>query len=106
MEPIENEILEFQNNTSQLTLKNLPKIRTFSNKTSIQVGAFRRYAGAKVYAKRYALLNNQYSVQIKEDIEDAKPLYRVQIEGFKSDSEAKEFMTQYGLFNGAFLVRK
>ena len=41
-----------------------------------------------------------------EDIEDAEPLYRVQIEGFQSDNEAKEFMTQYGLFNGAFLVRK
>lgn len=106
MEPIENEILAYQNNTPQLTLKDLPKIRAFSNKTSIQVGAFRQYTGAKVYAKRYALLNNQYSVQIKEDIEDAKPLYRVQIEGFKSDTEAKEFMTQYGLLNGAFLVRK
>ena len=106
MEPIEHEILEYQNNTSQLRLKNLPEIRTFSKKTSIQVGAFRRYAGAKVYAKRYALLSNQYSVKIKEDIENAEPLYRVQIEGFNSDSEAREFMTQYGLFNGAFLVRK
>ncbi len=74
-------------------------------KNSIQVGAFRKYAGAKVYAKRYSLLTSKYNVDIKENVKDNKPIYRVQIEGFSNEREAKEFMNRYGL-NGAFLVRR
>lgn len=74
-------------------------------KNSIQVGAFRRYAGAKVYAKRYSLLTNRYNVNIKENVKDNRPIYRVQIEGFANETEAREFMNRYGL-DGAFLVRR
>jgi hypothetical protein len=74
-------------------------------KNSIQVGAFRKYAGAKVYAKRYSLLTSKYNVEIKENVKDRKPIYRVQIEGFSNENEAKNFMERYGL-NGAFLVRR
>ena len=77
----------------------------FSNKSSIQVGAFRKYAGAKVYAKRYSLLTTKYNVEIKKNVKDNQPLYRVQIEGFSNESEAKQFMERYGLA-GAFLVRR
>ena len=80
-------------------------IDNFSKKTAIQVGAFRRYAGAKIYAKRYGLLDKQYKTVIKKDIEDGKPLYRVRIEGFSSERDARAFMSRYSL-NGAFLVRK
>ena len=73
------------------------------SKNSIQVGAFRKYAGAKVYAKRYTLLTNKYSVDIKENVKDNEPLYRVQIEGFLNENEARNFMERYGL-TGAFLV--
>ncbi len=74
-------------------------------KNSIQVGAFRKYAGAKVYAKRYSLLTSKYSVNIKENVKENEPIYRVQIEGFSNETEAKEFMNRYGL-DGAFLVRR
>jgi len=82
-----------------------PLIENFSEKTAIQIGAFREYAGAKVYAKKYALLSSQYAVEIKENIKDDQPLYRVRIEGFSNEFEAKEFISRYGL-TGAFLVRK
>jgi len=82
-----------------------PLIENFSEKTAIQVGAFREYAGAKVYAKKYDLLSDQYNVEIKENIKDDQPLYRVRIEGFSNEFEAKEFIARYEL-NGAFLVRK
>lgn len=81
-----------------------PTIESFSNKTVIQVGAFRKYAGAKVYAKKYDLLSNRYSVGIKKNVEEAIPLYRVRIEGFANKSEAKEFISKYGITE-AFLVR-
>lgn len=74
-------------------------------KNSIQVGAFRKYAGAKVYAKRYSLLTSKYNVNIKENVKENEPIYRVQIEGFSNKTEAKEFMNRYGL-DGAFLVRR
>jgi len=79
--------------------------KSFSKKKSIQVGAFRKYAGAKVYAKRYSLLTNEYNVDIKKNVKNHKPIYRVQIEGFSSEREAENFMARYGL-NGAFLVRR
>jgi len=75
------------------------------SKNSIQVGAFRKYAGAKVYAKRYSLLTSKYNVDIKENVKNNQPIYRVQIEGFSNKREAKEFMSRYGL-SGAFLVRR
>ena len=86
------------------TLSVSPIIESFSNKTSIQVGAFRKYAGAKVYAKKYDLLSNRYNVEIKKNVEENRPLYRVRIEGFSNRSEAKEFILKYGLTE-AFLVR-
>ena len=87
-------------------MEHFPKIESFNQKTSIQVGAFRKHAGATVYAKRYSLLS-KYKTVIKNGTKDAKPLYRVQIEGFSSELEAREFISkhQYSL-NGAFLVRR
>ena len=58
-----------------------------------------------MYAKRYSLLTRKYNVEIKENVQDNRPIYRVQIEGFSNENEAREFMNRYGL-NGAFLVRR
>ena len=82
-----------------------PKSKVYSNEIAIQVGAFRRYAGAKVYAKKYALLSSRYKVEIQAGAKDNKPLYRVRIEGFSSKRKAREFKRKYSL-TGAFLVLK
>ncbi len=71
---------------------------------AIQVGAFRNYSGAKRYKQKYRLLSSNYTVEIKTVQKENKPLYRVQIKGFKKQFEAKEFMDRYGISN-AFLVR-
>jgi len=76
-----------------------------SKKIAIQVGAFRRYKGAKVYAKKYAILSSKYHVEIVAGAKDQKPIYRVRIEGFSSKTKAKEFKRKYRL-TGAFLVMK
>jgi len=80
---------------------------TFSNNSSlsIQVGAFREYEGAKRYERRYSALSSKYRTTIKADEKENQPIYRVQIEGFKSDMEANQFMSSYGI-EGAFLVRR
>lgn len=78
-----------------------------SGQIAIQVGAFRRYAGARVYANRYNLLDANHKAKIKKYIEDAQTLYKVQIEGFSSDEEAKAFIRRHNLKRqGAFLVRR
>ena len=76
-----------------------------SKNIAIQVGAFRRYAGAKIYAKKYAILSTKYNVEIVAGAKDQKPIYRVRIEGFPSRAKAKEFKRKYGL-TGAFLVMR
>jgi len=93
---------DFSENTYTYDAK--PSIESYSSKTVIQIGAFRKYAGAKVYAKKYDLLSRKYNVDIKKSVKDSSPLYRVRIEGFSNKSEAKEFISRYGI-TGAFLVR-
>jgi len=98
---------------SVVTMKHLtPKLSyinssqdEYGKKTAIQIGAFRRYAGAKSYAKKYALLSDKYHVEIKTGLKDKKPIHRVRIEGFSSRAEAKRFINRYGI-DDAFFVRR
>ncbi len=75
---------------------------------SIQVGAFRRYAGAKVYARRYGLLSSKYKTVIKNGFKDNRPIYRVQIEGFLDNDEANAFIEKYPIlsYSDSFLVSR
>ena len=77
----------------------------FASNITVQVGAFRKFLGAKNYAKRYALMDNQYSVAIEEEMKNSTPIYRVQVNGFLSNQEANIFINKYAS-QGAFLVRK
>ena len=82
-----------------------PVLNENSGKKSIQVGAFRRHVGAETYANKYRMLSHQYNVAIKKNIEQNRPMYRVQIEGFSSEYEARKFIARNSI-TGAFLVRK
>ena len=73
--------------------------------TTIQVGAFRHYSGAKKIAKKYSLLSSQYSVKIETGMKGNIPIHRVHISGFHSRGQAKAFMSRYAI-NDAFLVRR
>ncbi len=73
--------------------------------TTIQVGAFRHYSGAKKIARKYSLLSSQYSVKIETGIKDGAPIHRVRIYGFHSKGQAKAFMQRYAI-SDAFLVRR
>jgi len=85
--------------------KSKTKNKDSFSEIAIQVGAFRRYVGAKLYAKKYNLLSNKYGVKIETGVKNQKPLYRVKIEGFTTKSEAVEFKDNYSL-TGAFIVLK
>ena len=71
----------------------------------IQVGAFRRYEGARSYQRRYgALVEPPKRVVIRKFMVDGAPLYRVWVMGFGSADEAKDFIRDHDI-PGAFLVR-
>jgi hypothetical protein len=78
---------------------------SFTTKTAIQIGAFRRYAGAQIYAKKYDLLSSNYHVKIETGMKDNMPLHRVRIGGFSTRGEAQKFIARYGI-SDAFLVRR
>ena len=73
----------------------------------VQVGAFKRYEGAKIYKKEHASLYPEYKTVIKQfsDIDGSgDPLYRVWVMGFGSEDEARDFKNSNDLA-GAFIVR-
>jgi rare lipoprotein A len=71
----------------------------------VQVGAFRRYAGAEIYRKRYASFDPKYHPVIRKfsDV-NGMPLYRVWLMGFGSEEEARDFKARHAM-PGAFIVR-
>ncbi|RRS29858.1 MAG: lipoprotein [Epsilonproteobacteria bacterium (ex Lamellibrachia satsuma)] len=71
----------------------------------VQVGAFRRYEGAKIYKRKYTGVFGRYKPVIKRfsDV-DGAPLYRVWLMGFASEQEARDFKDSHDLA-GAFIVR-
>ena len=73
--------------------------------TTIQVGAFRHYSGAKKIAKKYSLLSSEYSVKIETGIKEDAPIHRVHISGFNSKGQAKLFMQRYAINDGFFVRR-
>lgn len=84
-----------------------PTHNTQSNREQIavQVGAFRQIAGATEYANRYSSLDVNHRANIKTYIENAQPLYKVHIEGFSNDAEARQFIDHHNLNTiGAFPV--
>ena len=64
----------------------------------VQVGAFRRYEGAKITKRKFEMiLENNYKVVIKKGHFDSTPINRVWISGFRSEEEARDFRTNNDL---------
>ncbi len=70
----------------------------------IQVGAFRRYAGAETIKRNYTGRYSRYNPIIKRFSVDGAPLYRVWLMGFGSEQEARDFKMSHDL-SGAFTIR-
>jgi len=83
------------------------KTRVRLSNFGIQVGAFKRYAGAQIYKKKHAGLYPGYKTIVKKfaDVDGSgEPLYRVWLMGFGSEEEARDFKNSHDLA-GAFIVR-
>lgn len=80
------------------------KEKVVSVKYFIQVGAFRRYEGAKITQRKFKLIfKDKYNVIIKKEMLTKKVINLVMISGFKSAKEAKNFRNNNNL-SGSILV--
>lgn len=70
----------------------------------IQVGAFKRYAGAQRIKNNYMARYSRYNPTIKHSNMDGIILYRVWLMGFGSEQEARDFIINNNII-GAFIVR-
>ncbi|CUU74375.1 rare lipoprotein a rlpa [Campylobacter hyointestinalis subsp. hyointestinalis] len=90
------------------------KVETPSNKSAtthtyaggnfmVQIGAFRKKTGADSYNKEFDKTNG-YRTTVRNYVLDSEPIYRVFLTGFRSEDEARDFISS-GKFKGAFIVR-
>lgn len=70
----------------------------------VQIGSFERFEGAKSTKEKYASFRG-YSAIIKDTEYNNKRLFRVWLGGFKSEAEARDFISR-GYFQGSFIIRE
>ena len=100
--PVRLEVLGFNGKILEPSAK---KESVRLNNFYVQIGSFRRKEGAKIYQNRYNNYQNRYNTVIVAGVYQGKPIYRVWLNGFKSENEARDFIKS-GSFAGAFIVRK
>jgi rare lipoprotein A len=70
----------------------------------VQIGSFEQFKGAKYTKEKYASFHG-YSAIIKDTQYNNKQLFRVWLGGFKSEAEARDFISR-GYFPGSFIIRE
>lgn len=103
--PVRVEVLGFNasKSTGSYVAKNTQKVYEGGD-FMVQIGAFRKKSGARVYQKRYNFTKNRYKTVIRVYTLGGSPIYRVFLQGFHSLDEAVDFVNE-GRFSGAFIVR-
>ncbi len=71
---------------------------------AVQVGSFMDLNMAKNYKIRYTSISRDYKISIKIVQVDSITYYRVWIQGFKSENEAKDFIKKNSIY-GAIVTR-
>ena len=99
------EVLGFEPSDSRsIDIKELAKgpKQEVLNSFAIQIGAFMNIQGALETQKKYASFHG-YSAIIKDSQYNNDKLYRVWMRGFRSEVEARDFISQ-GYFSGQFII--
>ena len=108
--PVKLEVLGFNSNPKALKAE-FKKPRQISHHAKqlrnfyIQIGSFRKFQGAKLYQERFTQLGESHHAIIKTSYLDDKPIYRVLVDGFFSEDEAKAYIQEHSAFRDAFIVR-
>lgn len=72
---------------------------------ALQVGAFRRKEGAEELKQKFDQLKN-YKTTIQTQELDDGDIYRVMIQGFRSEDEANDFLTRHPNIKGRVIIRE
>lgn len=105
--PVSLEVLGFEpSDARSIDFKALAKgpRQEVLNSFAVQIGAFANIQGALETKKKYASFHG-YSAIIKDSQYNNNPLYRVWMRGFRSEVEARDFISQ-GYFSGQFITRE
>ena len=98
--PVELEVLGFESKIETLGQKRSVVLSDYA----VQIGSFRRYAGAQITREKNALVDGRYKAVVKEFELGGAPIYRVWLTGFRSEQEARDFI-ESERFPGAFIIR-
>lgn len=105
--PVLLEVLGFEPSSSRTidmqAISKGPRESVLSN-FFVQIGSFERFEGAIITKNKYASYNG-YSAIIKDTEYNNKRLFRVWLGGFKSEAEARDFISR-GYFEGSFIIRE
>ena len=75
------------------------------NDFDVQIGAFRNLSGAKTYQDQFSYQDGRYKAIIKEGVHEGQMMYRIWLQGFGSEDEARDFISS-GRYPGSFIVRE
>jgi rare lipoprotein A len=70
----------------------------------VQIGAYEHFEGASLIQQKYANFQGYHAI-IKDTEYNNKRLFRVWLGGFRSEAEARDFISK-GYFNGSFITRE
>ena len=100
--PVKLEVVGFYGKT---IAKGAPNATIVGGNFMVQIGAFRNQAGAQSYKRDNDSIYGYPSVMKQFEL-DGAPIYRVFLSGFKSESEARDFIASGTLNQNAFFVRE
>jgi rare lipoprotein A len=102
--PVRLEVLGFDGNAG-IYAKTAKQQSVIISDFDVQIGAFRKKSGAQLYEKMFNNKNSGYIAIIRDGVLEKTPIYRVWVQGFRSEEEARDFISQ-SEYDGAFIVRE
>lgn len=106
--PVKLEVLGFNSDPRKIGRKlpkKQPKYMKELKNFYIQIGSFRNFEGAKIYQERFTKLGQTHHAIIKTYYLDNKSIYRVLVDGFFSENEARNYIDENSGFKDAFIIR-
>ena len=103
--PVVLEVLGFEPSSMRsIDMSSLAKgpKQSVLNSFFVQIGSFERFEGASITKQKYQSFHG-YSAIIKDTEYNNKRLFRVWLGGFKSEAEARDFISR-GYFEGSFII--
>lgn len=101
--PVMLEVLGFDGKITTLTQNNSYEQTHQKTDYLLQIGAFHNSAGAQSFRQKHNQNGYAYRAIIKQGFYNDKEIYRVYLQGFRSEEEIKDFKQSFG-FEDALII--